>query len=397
MTQAAPALMLRDRRAACFQIVNSTLVTPERVVAEGCLQVEEGRIVRMQEGPFRGSGQVIDANGALLLPGWVDIHSDANEKAIQPRPRAMFPVAMALQELDKTLAACGVTTIFHCVAFSNGQKGLRATREAQSLMQSIAKCRDHLLCATRIHLRYDVTLTEALPIIARLIDDGTVDLFSFMDHTPGQGQFSTYQAFQDYLGRHHHYSEDEIRAVVEKRIADRRGVDENALRDLAQRCRSKGTPMASHDDDTAQKVARMQAMGVAISEFPVTLEAAKAAKAMGLQVAMGAPNLLMGKSTNNNLTAMDVAGAGLLDIVCSDYAPMTLLHAALTLSRAGFMSLPEAVACFTLNPARAAGIDHDTGSLTEGKRADMVLVALGGPVPRVRQTFVGGRQVYACD
>jgi alpha-D-ribose 1-methylphosphonate 5-triphosphate diphosphatase len=140
----------------------------------------------------------------------------------------------------------------------------------------------------------------------------------------------------------------------------------------------------------------MHAMGVAISEFPVTLEAARAAKALGMRVAMGAPNLLMGKSTNNNLTAMDVAGEGLLDIVCSDYAPMTLLHAALTLSRAGVMSLPEAVACFSLNPARAAGIDQDTGSLTEGKQADMVLVDLDGPVPRVRQTFVGGRQVYAC-
>jgi len=395
MTPAAPALMFRGRRAACFQIVNATLVTPERVVADGCLQVEEGRIVRIQEGAFRGSGQVIDAERTLLLPGWVDIHSDANEKTIQPRPGALFPVAMALQELDKTLSACGVTTIFHCVAFSNGQKGLRATREAQSLMQSIAKSQGHLLCATRIHLRYDVTLMEALPIITRLIDDGTVDLFSFMDHTPGQGQFANYQAFRDYLGRHHHYTEEEIRAVVEKRIADRRDVDEQALGDLAQRCRSHGVPMASHDDDTADKVARMHAMGVAISEFPVTLEAARTAKALGLQVAMGAPNLLMGKSTNNNLTAMDAVGEGRLDIVCSDYAPMTLLHAALTLSRTGFMSLPEAVACFTLNPAKAAGIDHDTGSLSEGKRADMVLVEIDGPVPRVRQTFVRGRQVFA--
>lgn len=396
MTPSTAAPMLRERRAASFQMINCTLVTPERLIDHGSLQVEEGRIVRMQEGPFRGAGTVIDAARALLLPGWVDIHSDANEKAIQPRPGATFPVAMALQELDKTLAACGVTTIFHCVAFSNGQKGLRATREAQSLMQSIAQCRDHLLCTTRIHLRYDITLTEALPVVARLVDNGCVDLFSFMDHTPGQGQFADYQAFRDYLGRHHHYREDEIQAVVEKRIADRQAVDAKALRGLTQRCRSRGIPMASHDDDTAQKVVRMHDMGVAVSEFPVTLEAARAANSLGLQIAMGAPNLLMGKSTNNNLTAMEAAGAGLLDIVCSDYAPMTLLHAALILSRSGFMSLPEAVARFTLNPARAAGIDHDTGSLTEGKRADMVLVDVDGPVPRVLQTFVGGRRVYAC-
>lgn len=395
MTSTATVPMCRHGKAGCFHIVNSTLVTPQEVLPEGALQVVEGRIVHLQEGSFAGEGPVIDARGAMLLPGWVDIHSDANEKAIQPRPGAMFAVPLALQELDKAMAACGVTTVCHCVAFSNGQKGLRAAAQAQSLIQSLRECRRHLLCDTRIHLRYDITLTEALPVVKRQIDDGRVDLFSFTDHTPGQGQFTTYASFRDYLGRHHHYTEDEIRAVVAKRQKDRRSVDEAALRDLGRRCRDNGVPMASHDDDTAEKVAGMHALGVTISEFPVTLEAARAAKALGMQVAMGAPNLLMGKSTNDNLTAMEVAGEGLLDIVCSDYAPMALLHAALTLSRSGFMSLPEAAACFSTNPARAAGIDHDTGSLAEGKRADMVLVAVNAPVPRVLGTFVAGRQVYA--
>ncbi len=397
MTPTVPARICRPASEPQFHVVNARLVTPEAVIANGSLQVDRGRIAAVQAGPLEGDGPRIDAAGALLIPGLVDLHSDANEKAIQPRPRARFPVPLALQELDKIMAACGVTTIYHCVAFSNGQKGLRATREARELIRSIRRCREHLLCTTRIHLRYDITLVDAVPLIGRLVDEGVVDLLSFMDHTPGQGQFASYAAFRDYLGRHHQYTDAEVRAVVRKRLADREAVNDNDLHDLARRARKRDIPLASHDDDTAEKVRQLAGMGVTISEFPVTLEAAQAARAAGMHVAMGAPNLLMGKSTNGNLTAQDALGEGLLDIVCSDYAPMTLLHAALSLARTKTMGLPEAIARFSLKPAEAAGIDADTGSLDTGKRADMVLVDVTTAVPRVVRTFVAGCQVYGAD
>lgn len=394
MVPSAPVSIHHPAVEPRFHIVNARLVTPAEIISNGSLQVDQGRIVHIQDGPLGGDGARIDAAGALLIPGFIDIHSDANEKTIQPRPRARFPVPLALQELDKVMAACGVTTIYHCVAFSNGQKGLRATKAACDLIDAIGHCREHLLCATRIHLRYDITLVEALPVIRRFIDAGVVDIVSFMDHTPGQGQFATYEAFRDYLGRHHQYTEEEVRAVVKKRLADREAVNDDDLYALARRCRDRGIPLASHDDDTAEKVNRLARMGVVISEFPVTLEAARAAKAAGMHVAMGAPNLLMGKSTNGNLTAREAVRKELLDIVCSDYAPMTLLHAALMLAQTETMNLPRAIACFSLNPAKAAGIDARTGSLSVGKWADMVTVDLSTPVPRVVNTFVAGRQVY---
>ena len=394
MVPTAPLIIRHPALEPHFHIVNARLVTPEEIIANGSLQVDEGRIVHIQDGPLAGDGACIDAAGALLIPGFVDVHSDANEKAIQPRPRARFPLPLALKELDKVMAACGVTTIYHCVAFSNGQKGLRATKAACDLIAAIQQCREHLLCTTRIHLRYDITLVEALAVIRRFIDTGAVDIVSFMDHTPGQGQFATYAAFRDYLGRHHQYTEEEVRAVVQKRLADREAVNEDDLFELAGRCRDRVIPLASHDDDTAAKVKRLARMGVSISEFPVTLEAARAAKTAGMHVAMGAPNLLMGKSTNGNLTALDAVSENLLDIVCSDYAPMTLLHAALALAQMETMSLPRAIACFSLNPAAAAGIDAHTGSLSVGKRADMVLVDTAKPVPQVVKTFVAGRLVY---
>lgn len=397
MLSTAHAERRRHADASCFHVINSVLVTPDRVIENGSLQVVCGRIVALREGKMAGDGPAIDAAGAMLIPGFVDIHSDANEKAIHPRPRAQFPADLALQELDKVMAVCGVTTIYHCVAFSNGQKGLRAVQAARSLIQSIVACADRLLCNTRIHLRYDITLIDALPVVARLIDQGAVGLFSFMDHTPGQGQFATYAAFRDYLGRHHQYTEEEVQTVVQKRIADREAVNDDDLMALGLYCQSRGVPMASHDDDTPEKVARLQAMGVTISEFPVTLAAARSANRLGMRVAMGAPNLLMGKSTNDNLTAMAAAREGLLDIVCSDYTPMTLLHAALKLFRSGLMTLPRAVARFSLNPALAAGIADETGSLSVGKAADMVLVDTGSPIPRVLKTFVAGRQVYRSD
>jgi alpha-D-ribose 1-methylphosphonate 5-triphosphate diphosphatase len=395
MHQMAAALVPHSDTSPCFHIVNSVLVTPERVLEQGSLQVDRGRIVHLQQGAFAGDGPVIDARGSLLIPGFIDLHSDANEKAIEPRPHARFPVAMALQELDKVMAACGVTTIFHCVAFSNGQKGLRATQSARNLIQSIQTYRDHLLCSTRIHLRYDITMREALPVVDHFVENKEVDLVSFMDHTPGQGQFGTFAAFRDYLGRHHQYTEEEVRQVVAKRLADRQAVREDELQALANRCLERQIPLASHDDDTPDKVRQLHQKGVAISEFPVTLEAAREAKSLGMHVAMGAPNLLMGKSTNNNLTAMEAARESLLDVICSDYAPMTLVHAVLKLHQSGLMTLPAAIARLTLHPAHAAGIADETGSLEVGKRADMVLVDVSMPVPRVLKTFVAGRQIYS--
>ena len=108
---------------------------------------------------------------------------------------------------------------------------------------------------------------------------------------------------------------------------------------------------------------------------------------------MGAPNVVRGKSHSGNISATDLAKAGYLDVLSSDYVPFALMQAAFLLpERAETISLPEAVAKVTRNPAHAAGLD-DRGEIAVGLRADLVRVRLIDGQPVVREVWRQGVRV----
>jgi alpha-D-ribose 1-methylphosphonate 5-triphosphate diphosphatase len=216
-----------------------------------------------------------------------------------------------------------------------------------------------------------------------------------MDHSPGQGQFRDILAFKRYYGPVYAKSDAEMDAIIARKEDARNGEALAAMAHLLATCRQRRIAVASHDDDCAEKVRRLRDMGVAMSEFPVNREALEAARALGVAVCLGSPNVVRGRSQGKNLSAREAIAAGFGDILCSDYSPMTLLHAVLTLDRLQLLPLPHAVAMVTLNPARVVGIDGEKGSLEEGKVADMVLVDASRPVARVRKTYAAGREVFA--
>ena len=108
---------------------------------------------------------------------------------------------------------------------------------------------------------------------------------------------------------------------------------------------------------------------------------------------LGAPNIVRGQSSTKNVSAMDVAEAGCLSCLSSDYVPASLLEAVFILMDRGVMSLPEAMRLVTLNPARTAGLT-DRGALKEGLRADLCLVTLCGNSPIVRGVWKAGMRVF---
>jgi alpha-D-ribose 1-methylphosphonate 5-triphosphate diphosphatase len=365
-------------------IENASVVTPSGVRENASVEVTDGIITGIGESPMGGSGRRLDAEGMYVLPGLIDLHSDAIEKEIEPRAGAYFPVNMAVFEMDKKLAACGITTMYHSVSIIDNNKDLRDPGVAMRIIREIGRLAPRLNVRTRVHARFDVQSINAAPDVERLIDDGCVQLFSIMDHTPGQGQFRKITAYsREYIEQ---YGLDAGRPPALP-------LDSEFVRRLVRKCRSRGIPVASHDDDSVEKLDVVEGMGIAISEFPVNMEAVAEAAVRGMHVCFGSPNIVRGSSISGNLSARDAIKAGYGDILCSDYAPMSLLHSIFTVESLG-VPLHRAACMASLNPARAAGIDRFTGSIEPGKSADLIIVD-PGEVPKVLKTFVGGREVYS--
>lgn len=163
--------------------------------------MEDGVITHIQQGSCSLPGTRLNIERNLLLPGFIDLHSDAMEKYIEPRVRAVFPIPAAIMEFDKTLPACGVTTMFNCIAYvcdDNRNCILRTNTTADTILAEVHKLTPWLRTRTRVHIRFDILNKEAIPILNKHIEDGLVHILSFMDHTPGQGQ---YQDVDEYKTR----------------------------------------------------------------------------------------------------------------------------------------------------------------------------------------------------
>ncbi len=377
-----------------FVIINAHVVTPEGVRQNASLQVEDGRIVKIADSALNGT-RVIDAAGNFLFPGFIDIHSDAIEKGIEPRPNTFFPVDIAVYELDKKIASCGITTMYHSLSFAELEVGLRNNNTAAGIIREINTLLKKLKVRTKIHARFEITDLGAVPFLQGLIKDEQINLFSFMDHSPGQGQFRDILAFKSYYGPVYAKSDAEMDHIIERKLEAKKSHAPVIIADMIKICREHDIAIASHDDDSREKIQWLKEMNIGMTEFPVNIEAVRAAKELGVSICLGSPNVVRGQSQAKNLSAREAISWGYGDILCSDYSPMTLLHAVLTLERLGILPLHEALKMVSLNPARAVGIDLETGSLEEGKAADMVLVDHSDDFPRVLKTFVGGREVFA--
>ncbi|QBD76385.1 alpha-D-ribose 1-methylphosphonate 5-triphosphate diphosphatase [Ktedonosporobacter rubrisoli] len=373
-------------------IHNATLVLPERLLENGWLLLEDERILALgeQDSCPLLEQNALDAEGQLLLPGLIDLHCDAIEKLVEPRPGVDFDLELALREADWRLAGCGITTEFHAVTLDDHEFGVRSEGFVRDLSLAIRNKAD--LCVRhRLHARLELSSQRGYAVVAELVAQREADLISLMDHSPGQGQYANVEAYRDYVARTTNRSQAEIDAFIALKLARASEIPER-LEAAACLVREAGLALATHDDDTATRVKRWPALGVSMSEFPTTMEAAQAAHDLGLIVCMGAPNVLRGKSSGGNLSALSAIQAGVTDALSSDYYPGAMLAAVFRLVQLEMLSLPEAVKLVTLNPARAVGMDAEYGSLEPGKLADVIVVGLNQRgLPRVRNLFVGGR------
>jgi alpha-D-ribose 1-methylphosphonate 5-triphosphate diphosphatase len=370
---------------------NAILVLPDEVL-HGTLTIHGDTIIEIAEGRSSAPG-AIDLDGDYLIPGAVDVHTDNLERQVLPRSLARWPSRSAMVAHDAQCAAAGVTTILDALCL--GDLGFDAGR-IQTFRDGVADLdaltpTGLLKSQHYLHLRCEVPALDTIGCFDTVADHPLVRMISLMDHSPGVGQYANLEFYRNLRRRG---GLDE--ATVERRIgelqAQRARVREPNRRALLDRVRGRGIALASHDDRTVEEIAENARDGIRISEFPVTMAAAEAAKAAGMDVIAGAPNVVRGGSHSGNIAAADLLRSGWVDVFASDYVPPALIEAAFRVAREGLAKLPAAMAMITSRPAELAGLD-DRGRLASGKRADLVRLRVHETLPVVRQVWSGGERV----
>ena len=329
------------------------------------------------EAPVAGAAR-FDAAGLLVMPGLVDIHGDAHERQMQPRPGVDLPVGLALRDSAAQLIACGITTAYLGVTLS-WEPGLRSLAAWRALKAALPAARAGAATDLRVHLRFEADNLDALEDALAGIADGSVHLLGFNDHTPGIAKkLKDPVQVAKYAGRAGMAAADF--AVLVESVVARRGAVPAARERLAAAARAAGIPVLSHDDATVGDREHYRAHGATICEFPMAEAVGVAARAAGEAVVMGAPNVVRGGSHLGWASAAPLAERGIVTVLASDYVWPAMLEAAFAMVRRGAMDLPQAWALVSANPARACGLD-DRGRLAPGLRGDVVVVDPAVPAP----------------
>ncbi|MDS9466130.1 alpha-D-ribose 1-methylphosphonate 5-triphosphate diphosphatase [Paracoccus sp. MBLB3053] len=375
-------------------LANARLILPD-TETPGSLVIEDGTITEIRRGEDVPAG-AINCGGDYLAPGMIELHTDNLERHMRPRPGVDWPHAAAIIAHDAELAGCGITTVFDAMrvgsVVSDGpdQDYEKYARELAHELIDLRR-QGALRISHLLHLRAEVCSETLIAELDEFGPDDRVGIISLMDHTPGQRQFRDISKLAQYVQGRYKLSDAAFAEHVArmKALRDRYGdAHEAAAVEVAHRL---GAVLASHDDTTAEHVARSAGHGVRLAEFPTTLEAAAACNDHAIMVMMGAPNLIRGGSHSGNVSAATLAQAGHLDILSSDYVPSGLIGGAIILAGL-WQDMARAIATVTANPARAAGL-ADRGRIETGLRADLMRFRLVAKRPVMRETWVRGERV----
>lgn len=337
----------------------------------------------------------LDARGLLVLPGIVDLHGDAFERQMMPRPGVDFPVDVALADSDRQAIVNGITTVFHATTWS-WEPGLRSADNARLLLDAIEGLRPRLAADTRFHLRHETYNLDAEGEIGQWLSEGRIDLFAFNDHMDSTVASLAKPEKRNRMVERTGLSGEAFDELVQRVVARSPDVPASISR-LAEMARAAGTRMLSHDDASPEMRRAFRAQGVTIAEFPVNEATAREAAVAGDYIVFGAPNVVRGGSHTGWTKASDMIEKGLCSVLASDYYYPAPLLAAFRLAVDGVLPLAQAWSLISAAPAQAAGL-ADRGRLAAGLRADVILVDDEVPLrPRIVGVIAGGRLVHLSD
>jgi alpha-D-ribose 1-methylphosphonate 5-triphosphate diphosphatase len=361
---------------------------------ETSLSIAGGEIHELGAGHRRGA-LALDARDLLVLPGIVDIHGDAFERQMMPRPKVDFPIDVALVDSDRQAIANGITTVFHAATWS-WEPGLRSGDNAQRLLEAIEALRPKLAADTRFHLRHETYNLDAEETIGEWLSDGRIDLFAFNDHTENTVLLLNKPNKRKTMVARTGLSDEDFDVLLQRVLSHADAVPGSMSR-IAKIARDADVRMLSHDDNSPDMRRSFRAQGVRIAEFPINEETAREAAAGGDAIVFGAPNVVRGGSHTGWTKASDMIEKGLCSVLASDYYYPAPLLAAFRLAHDQVLPLGKAWDLISAAPAEAAGL-ADRGKLAHGRRADILLVDDTIPLrPRIVAVIAAGRLVHLAD
>ncbi len=374
-----------------IQIKNARLVLEDQTVTGG-VTAEDGLFTDVAIDNSFGE----DMEGDFIVPGLIDIHTDNLERHFFPRPNVDWDPVSAAMIHDGNCDSVGVTTVFD--SLSVGSWSGKESRRLENLTRLVtgldeADEQDLLSANHFLHWRCETTNPFLPELFEPLSAHRLTKLLSVMDHTPGQRQYPDLERQLNVWRTHAGLSEEEVKTRYTEMVENQANYGPQNRAAIADFAKRLGLALASHDDQLVDHIDDARSIGATVSEFPTTMEAAKAANQSGMIVAMGAPNLMRGGSYSGNVGAGDVAAEGLLDVMASDYVPRSMIEAAFRLTEAPYdWPLSKAIGTVTRNAALCVGLE-DRGALEAGLRADFVRVRLVENRPVVRSVWVAGIRV----
>ncbi len=397
-----------------FRVIGATVILPDGV-ARCEVSVEDGCIAAL-DAPARPGEVKVDGRGKVLAPALIDIHGDAFERQLMPRPGVLFPLDTAVLETDRQLGANGIATAFHAVTLG-WEPGLRSVEQGRMLYEALVRLAPRLTVDNAVQLRWETFAFEAVELMEELLEGPLPAAIAFNDHTTmsmrdpairvqdrpfdHDPDFPAVGMDAPHLPRKMAGSARRAGLDMEPYLAlmgevwTRRAEVPAMIARVAAAGRRAGVGMLSHDDTQDETRAFYRDLGARISEFPMRVPVAEAARAAGDAIAFGAPNVVRGGSHIGSPSAAEMVEAGLCDMLASDYYYPAMLAAVARLHEERRAPLDKLWRLVSAGPAEAMRLP-DRGEIAVGRRADLVMLDWPeGEVPAVRRTWVGGRLAYS--
>jgi alpha-D-ribose 1-methylphosphonate 5-triphosphate diphosphatase len=396
------------------ELIEGARVILDDRVEVASVRIEDGRITGIDTA--RDGAAVVPGKGRLLAPAFVDVHGDAFERQIMPRPGVMVPSEAAMLETDRQLTSNGIATAYHALTLS-WEPGLRSVATGWQVVRALETLRPRLTADNRLQLRWETFCAEAEPLIAHVLGAADRPSLAFNDHTTSMllhydipvqdrpfDQVTPYpvtsfddprflKKIQDQARRAQVTGDDYAARLIG--VWQQRDRVPDQIARIAGMARAQGAPMLSHDDSQAETRAYYRGLGARVAEFPMHERVFLAAREAGDPIVLGAPNAMRGGSHLGSPGAAEMIARGLCDILASDYFYPAMLGAMVRLDADGIAPLPALWKLVAQNPAAAMGLT-DRGRIAAGLRADLVLLDWPeGHAPAPVRTWVAGRGGYS--